>query len=149
MTIVAPEWTVLRITGLGVVPYSTRAATQSLEPIGQAGANIYRDVNGVLRSVGGTTAFQKYRSTISGNDMRPIAVNGVWPGKLVTVQCIATLGYLTATALPARSVVPGSSFIEGDWTFYRPELGMMVLSWSLKEAEYEGAISWSMELEEV
>ena len=149
MTIAAPEWTVLRITGLGVVPYSTRAATQSLEPIGQAAANIYRDVNGVLRSVGGATAFQKYRSTISGSDMRPIAVNGVWPGKLVTVQCIATLGFLTATELPARSVVPGSSFTEGDWTFYRPELAMMVLSWSLEEAEYEGAISWSMELEEV
>ena len=149
MTIAAPEWTVLRITGLGVVPYSTRAATQSLEPIGQAAASIYRDVNGVLRSVGGTTAFQKYRSTISGKDMRPIAVNGVWPGKLVTVQCIATLGYLTATEQPARTVVPGSSFVEGDWTFYRPELAMMVISWSLEEAEYEGAISWSMELEEV
>lgn len=149
MTIASPEWTVLRITGLGVVPYSTRAATQSLEPIGQSAANIYRDVNGVLRSVGGTTAFQKYRSTISGSDMRPIAVNGVWPGKLVTVQCISTLGYLTATEQPARSVVPGSSFVEGDWTFYRPELAMMVLSWSLEEAEYEGAISWSMELEEV
>ena len=149
MTIAAPEWTVLRITGLGVVPYSTRAATQSLEPIGQAGANIYRDVNGVLRTVGGTTSFQKYRSSISGSDMRPIAVNGVWPGKLVTVQCIATLGHLTDTDVPARAVVPGSSFVEGDWTFYRPELSMMVLSWSLEEAEYEGAINWSMELEEV
>ena len=149
MTIAAPEWTVLRITGMGVVPYSTRAATQSLEPIGQAGANIYRDVNGVLRTVGGATTFQKYRSSISGSDMRPIAVNGVWPGKLVTVQCIATLGYLSATEAPARTVVPGSSFIEGDWTFYRPELSMMVLSWSLEEEEYEGAINWSMELEEV
>jgi hypothetical protein len=117
--------------------------------IGQAAANIYRDVNGVLRTVGGATPFQKYRSSISCKDMRPVAVNGVWPGKLVTVQCIATLGYLTAMELPARSVVPGSSFVEGDWTFYRPELSMMVLSWSLEEAEYEGAISWSMELEEV
>lgn len=149
MTIASPEWTVLRITGLGVVPYSTRAATQSLEPIGQAAANIYRDVNGVLRTVGGTTSFQKYRSAISGSDMRPIAVNGVWPGKLVTVQCITTLAYLTDTEAPARAVVPGSSFVEGDWTFYRPQLAMMVLSYSLEEAEYEGAVSWSMELEEV
>ena len=149
MTIAAPEWTVLRITGLGIVPYSTRAATQSLEPIGQAGANIYRDVNGVLRTVGGTTSFQKYRSSISCKDMRPVAINGVWPGKLVTVQCIATLAYLTDTEVPARAVVPGSSCTEGDWTFYRPELSMMILSWSLEEAEYEGAISWSMELEEV
>lgn len=148
MTISAPEWTVLRLTGLGIVPYSTRAATQSLEPIGQAGASIYRDVNGVLRTVGGTS-FQKYRSSISCTDMRPMALNGVWPGTLVTVDCIATLAFLTSGGSPVRPVVSGSSFTEGSWTFYRPQLAMMVLSFSLEEAEYEASISWSMELEEV
>ncbi len=148
MTIAAPEWTLLQLTGMGIVPYSTRAATQSLEPIAQAGASIYRDVNGVLRSVGGTQ-FQKYRSAISCKDMRPLAIDGVWPGKVLSVDCIQTLAYLTSGGSPARAVVPGSSFNEGDWTFYRPRLAMMVLSFSLEEDEYEAAVSWSMQLEEV
>jgi hypothetical protein len=142
-----PTWTVLELTGMGVIPYSSREATQTLEPIQQAAANLYRDVNGVLRSAGGEQ-FQKYRSTISCSDQRPFANDGVWPGKLVTVKCIATLAYETGGS-PARTVVSGSSFTEGDWTFYRPELNMMVLSFGLQYDEYKAVVGWSMELEEV
>lgn len=146
MTITAPEWTVLQLTGIGVVPYSTRAATQTLEPINQSGANIYRDVDGVLHNVGGTS-FNKYRSKISCSDVRPFAVDGVWPGKLVTVDCISVLAYLTAGGSPARTVV--SSFTEGGWTFYYPRLSMMVLNFSMDTDEYSGITTWTMELEEV
>lgn len=148
MTITAPEWTVLRLTGMGVVPYSTRAAKQTLSHIGQSQKGLYRDVNGVLRNVGGTQ-FQKYASTISCSDIKPFASDGVWPGKQVTVSCISELSYLTAGGSPARDVVSGSSYTEGDWTFYRPELVMLVMSFNIDRDEYGDETSWSMQLEEV
>lgn len=141
-------FTVLELTGMGVVPYSSRMATQTLEPIKQAGANVRRDVNGVSRSMGGSQ-FQKYRSTISCADQRPFASDGVWPGKTVTVGCIAELAYLTSGGSPARPVVSGSSYTEGAWTFYRPSLTMMVVGFSLQFDEYGAEVSWTMELEEV
>lgn len=146
--ITSPEWTVLRLSGIGIVPYSTRKAKQTLDPIKQSQTGIYRDVNGVLRSVA-ATQFQKYSSSISCTDHRPFANDGVWPGKLVTVSCIVQLSYLTAGGSPARAVVAGSSFTEGAWTFYRPELDMRVLSFSVDVDEYDAEVSWSMELEEV
>jgi hypothetical protein len=150
MPIVEPELTVLTLTGMGVVPDSTRGAAQTLEPINQAAANLYRDVNGVMRAAGGTQFF-KYRSTINCTDQRPFAVDGVWPGKLITVGCIQTLAYLTASGSgsPERDAVAGSEFTEGDWTFYRPELDMMVLSFSVQTDEYGGEVGWQMTLEEV
>lgn len=141
--------TVLELTGVGVVPYSTRAATQTLEPIQQAFANVYRDVNGTLRNAGGEQ-FQKYKSTISCTDQRPVALDGVWIGKVVTVSCVAHLSYPTSSgSMLQRSVVSGSSFEEGDWTFYRPQLTMMVTAFSTQTDEYGAEVSWTMSLEEV
>lgn len=141
--------TVLVLEGIGVVPYSTRNATQTLEPIAQAGANIYRDVNGDLHNVG-STSFQKYKSTISCVDQRPFAADGVWQGKLVTVSCIATLAYLDASdASPQRTPVSNSSVVEGDWIIYRPKLDMMVTGFSIQTNEYGAEVSWRMDLEEV
>jgi hypothetical protein len=141
--------TVLELTGIGVVPYSTRAATQTLEPIAQAAANIYRDVNGNLHNAGGTQ-FQKYKSTISCTDQRPFAVDGVWPGKLVTVSCIATLAYESGSdAEPQRQASTGGDFTEGGWTFYYPVLSMMVVGFSVQTDEYGADVSWRMDLEEV
>lgn len=138
--------TVLVLDGIGIAPYSTRAARQSLEPINQAGAGIYRDVNGGLHSTGGTS-FLKYRSTISCTDQRPIAIDGVWPGKLVTVSCIQTLAYSASD--PARTAVEGSEFVEGGFTFYRPKLDMMVVGFSVESDEWGAEVSWRMDLEEV
>lgn len=146
--IASPTWTLLTLSGFGVVPYSTRGASQTLEPIQQAAANVYRDVNGVLRVTGGTQ-FQKYKSTISCTDQRPFAVDGIWPGKLVTVGCVATLAYLTSGGSAQRTAVSGSSFTEGSYTFYRPSLNMMVVGFSIQEDEYGAEIGWQMELEEV
>lgn len=139
--------TVLVLSGMGVVPYSTRAATQTLEPISQASANVYRDVNGVLRSLDGTS-FQKYRSTITCTDQRPFAVDGVWPGKVVTVSCIQTLAY-PAEGTPQRPTSTGGEFTEGDWVFYYPVLDMMVVGFSVQTDEWGATVSWRMDLEEV
>lgn len=146
----ATDETVLKLEGMGIVPYSARGAVQTLDPIDQAGASIYRDVNGVLRSVGGTS-FQKYRSEISCSDQRPFAIDGVWPGKLVTVSCIARLAYKTSGGTPQRDVVVGSTETDsdGEYTFYRPKLSMMVTAFSVSHDEYGAEVSWSMTLEEV
>ena len=140
--------TVLELTGIGIADYSTRGATQTLEPIGSATASIFRDVNGGLHFVG-NTSFQKYKSTIQCQDQRPAILDGVWPGKLVTVKCIQELSYVTAGGSPARSVVSGSSRTEGSLTYYRPELSMMVVALSVQTDEYGADVSWRLDLEEV
>lgn len=140
--------TVLELTGMGIAPYSTRGATQTLEPIGAASAGIYRDVNGGLHNVG-SGSFQKYRSTIQCQDQRPAILDGVWPGKAVTVKCIQELSYVTAGGSPARTVVSGSSRTEGDLTYYRPQLSMMVTGFSVQTDEYGADVSWRLDLEEV
>lgn len=140
--------TVLEFSGEGVPLYSSRFVTQTLEPIGQAGANTYRDVNGDLHAPA-NTAFQKYRSRISCTDMWPMALSGVWPGQVITVDCACFLGYKTAGGAPERTVVAGSSRVVGDHTFYRPQLTMMVLNFSTSEDERVKDAAWSMDLEEV
>jgi hypothetical protein len=140
--------TVLVLEGIGVPLYSTRFATQTLDPIGQAAVNTYRDVNGVLRSVA-ATQFRKYRSVITCTDMWPFAIGGTWPGQLVTVDCIAHLNYLTSSGSAEREVVSGSEREVGLFTFYRPRLEMMVLNFTSAEDENRKDAPWSMELEEV
>lgn len=140
--------TVLELSGIGIADYSARAASQTLEPIGSASANIKRDVNGGLHNLG-SGSFQKYKSTIQCQDMRPFIIDGVWPGKLVTVKCVAELSYVTAGGSPSRAVVSGSSRTEGSLTYYRPALDMMVVAFSIQVDEWSGDVSWRMDLEEV
>ncbi len=147
MTIDATTLTVLVLEGMGIPQYSTRGASQKLTPIAQASANIYRDVNGDLQAAGGTQ-FRKYASQISCTDQRPLSSNGVWPGQLVTVSCIQELSYPTATGSPERDVVAGSSYVEGAFTFYRPQLDMMVLGYELTTDEYGAIVGWTLDLEE-
>ena len=96
--------TVLTLSGVGVPPWSARGLTQTLEPI-DAAAQLRRTVNGALRDFG-YAPFRKYRSTISCADQEPPAVDGVWPGRTVTVGCVAELSFLTVgrIAVAARSV---------------------------------------------
>jgi hypothetical protein len=73
--------TELRLVGMGVPPYSARGLSQSLEPI-DAAMHLERTINGELLDLS-YEPMQKYKSTISGSDQLPPAVDGVWPGKLV------------------------------------------------------------------
>jgi hypothetical protein len=137
----------LSISGQGVQPYSARGLSQSLDPIAQA-SNARRTINGALKDVS-FDAFRKFKSTITANDQTAPAFAELWPGEIVTVDCVAELSYLTAGGSPKRTVVAGSSRVEGDYTFYRPQLTMMVLSYATNAAEYDAQVSWSMQLEEV
>lgn len=139
--------TLLSISGIGVAPYATRGATQTLTPIQQA-ASMLRTVNGDLDDLG-LPQFQKYTSTITCADQASPAVDGTWPGTEVVVDCVSELGYKTSGGSPDRPVVSGSSRVEGDFTYYRPQLTMRVLSFSISTDEWGAQVSWSMALEEI
>ena len=138
--------TLLTLSGIGVPPYSARGLTQSLEPIDGA-VQLRRTVNGALADLSYET-FRKYKSTISGQDQEPPAIDGVWPGQLVEVGCIAELCFLTSAGGPVHTAVIGSARVEGDFSFYRPVLTMRVVGFSVSRDEYGATVSWQMQLEE-
>lgn len=140
-------YTLLVISGAGVQPYSARGLSQTLDPIGQA-TNARRTVNGALKDLS-FDGFRKFKSTISCNDQTAPAFDGVWPGQTITVDCVKELCYKTAGGSPSRTVVSGSSRVEGDYTFYRPQITFMVMAYSASEEEYTASAPWSLTLEEV
>lgn len=138
--------TVLVLNGIGVQPYSARGLTQTLQPIGQA-AVLARTINGGLRDLA-FDGFKKYASVISGNDQAPPVCDGLWPGRQVTVDCIAKMS-VPDNKLPARPIVPGSDYQDGGKLIYRPRLTMMVLSFNMNTDEWQAGVSWSLNLEEI
>lgn len=138
--------TLLELTGIGVPPYSARGLSQTLEPIAAAGSQ-RRTVNGTLVDLS-RSEFRKYKSTIKCADHQAPAFNGIWPGQVVTVKCVAELSYPTG-GNASRTVVSGSSRTEGSFVFYRPQLTMQVVGFSMEKDEYGATTSWTLELEEV
>lgn len=138
--------TLLELSGIGVPPYATRGATQSLTPIQQA-ASMQRTVNGDLDDLG-LDQFRKFSSVISCNDQLAPACDGVWPGQEITVNCVQELCYKTSGGAPSRTVVSGSSRVEGAFTYYRPQLVMRVMTFSLSTDEWNAQVGWTMTLEE-
>jgi len=139
--------TLLTLAGVGVPPYSARGLTQTLEPI-EASVQLRRTVNGALVDLS-DALFRKYRSTIACQDQEPPAVDGVWPGQIVTVECVAELCFVTAGGSPARLTVENSERNDGAFIFYRPILTMRVTGFSVTRDEYGSAVSWQLQLEEV
>lgn len=140
-------FTLLSFSGIGVAPYATRGATQTLTPIQQS-AFMLRTINGALDDLS-LSQFRKYASTISCNDQISPAFDGAWPGKQITVNCCAELAFKTAGGSPDRSVVPGSVRTEGEFTYYRPQLIMRITMFDLSTDEWGAQVGWSMSLEEV
>jgi len=138
--------TLLVISGPGMPTYAARGLTQTLNPINASG-NIARTVNGGLIDFS-PPQMRKYKSTISCSDVDAPALDGVWAGMPVIVDCVSELGYL-AGGTPQRDVVPGSERTEGAWTWYRPRLDMMVTNYTASTNEYGAEVAWTLELEEV
>ena len=138
--------TLLVISGQGMPPYAVRGITQTLVPI-DAARNLRRTVNGALIDLS-ASQFKKYRSEISCTDIQAPAFDAVEIGDTVTVGCVEELGYLTSGGSPARTVVAGSSRVQGSYTFYRPELTMVVVDKSQSFDEVGAVESWAMVLEE-
>jgi hypothetical protein len=138
--------TLLVITGL-LTPYSARGLRQTLEPISQDAA-LRRTVNGELVDLT-LTAFRKYTTSISAGDQSVPALNGVWIGAQVTVDCIVELAYLTSGGSAQRPVVPHSSRVSGAYTYYRPRLTMRIIDYQTQFDEWQAAVGWTMRLDEV
>lgn len=139
--------TLLVITGMGVPPYSARGLTQTFQPIENSG-HLERSVNGPFIDFS-NPAFKKYASKITCTDQDAPALSGIWIGALVTVQCVFEFSFLTANpSAQERPAVPGSTRTEGDFTFYRPQLEMVVMNFNASGEEYEALIRWELDLEE-
>ena len=138
---------VLVLRETGVPPYSVRNARQTLAPIA-ASQQVRRTVNGDAIDLS-ASQFRKYRSTVTCTDQQPPAFGGLYPGQQIEVDCISELAYETSTGGADRTVVPGSSREEGEFTFYRPRLTMLVMSFEMSTDEYPADVSWTLELEEV
>lgn len=142
--------TLLVISQMGIPLYSARGLTQTLTPI-DAAADMARTVNGTMLDLSDQASFRKYRSEISCNDMSSPAFDGFWPGMEVTVDCVVELCYLTSTAGTgggSRTAVQNSEYTVGDFTCYRPQLDMTIISYSIATDEWNAATNWTLVLEE-
>lgn len=139
------DTTLLAIAEIDVPPYSARELSQTLQPISGAG-NMRRTVNGELVDLS-ASQFRKYQSTISCSDQQSPALEDIWPGMTLTVDCVAELAYKTATGSAHRTVV--ATRTEGAFTFYRPRLVMKVVDYQISVDEYGAEVGWSLDLQEV
>jgi hypothetical protein len=117
----------------------------------------YRTVNGELLDLS-EDQFQKYRVSVRASDQQPPAVDGVWNGQIVTVDCTTELAvagtFEESTEMASespfgRSPVPGSVRHESGFTFYRPRLILMIIGFNLQRDEYGAVIGWTLTMEEV
>lgn len=141
-----PEGTLLVLYENGVPLYSARDLEQSLDAIRQT-EQARRTVNGTLVDLS-VDKFQKYESKIRCTDIEAPAFNGIYPGQILTVDCVAELVFRSGSS-PSRPVVPDSVRAVGGFVIYRPRLTMMVTSLEQRIGEYEHEVRWELELEEV
>jgi len=134
----------------GVNPFSARGLKGTLAPIAAAQGidKLRRTVNGTLISIAAPQMW-KYRLDVSGEDVAPAALDQLWVGMQATVNCHVELAFLTARGSPSRPMVPGSDWVDGDYTYYRPQLVMLIVELETSRDEWGASVSWSMTLEEV
>ncbi len=135
-------------------PYSARGISQTLEPIVGAGSGgsimgtgARRDVNGVLVDLT-NPLFRKYATSIECKDVEAPALDGAWLGSVVQMACACELSYLTGGS-PQRSVVSGSSRVEGSFTFYRPFITFMITEIHHGFEEWQHDYRWKLGAQEV
>jgi hypothetical protein len=137
-------WLVLSVGGVPL--YSARGLDQTLQPIDAAHVT-RRTINGTLIDLS-VDKFHKYQSKITCSDVEAPAMDGVFPGMAVTVDCVAELVYRTTGGTPSRTVIAGSARTVGDFTIYRPRLDMMVVGFNQSISEYARTVQWELDLEE-
>jgi hypothetical protein len=141
-----PEDTLLVLSSNGVPLYSARGLDQTLDPI-KAVAAPRRTINGVLVDLA-VDKFKKYETQISCTDVEAPALDGVFQGMTLTIDCVSELVYKTAGGIPSRTVVPGSERVVGSYTIYRPRLNMMVTGVQQSINEYGRIVKWTLTAEE-
>lgn len=141
--------TLLVISSFGNLLYQARGLTQTLSVIGAA-TQLERTINGTLIDLS-AAQFRKYASKIDvPSEVNAPPLDGIFPGMEVTVQCVVSLSYVTGRAgSPNRPGVSGSMWSEGAYTFYRPELTMLIRTVETHFDEWKNVVGWTLELEEV
>jgi hypothetical protein len=142
--------TILTISSFGNLLYQARGLTQTLSVIGAA-TQQERTINGTLVDIS-VAQFRKYASTInSPSDVNAPPLDGVFPGMTVTVQCVVGLCYLTTggNGPNHRAEVSGSAYTDGAYTFYRPQLTMMIKTVETQFDEWKNVVGWKLDLEEI
>jgi hypothetical protein len=138
--------TLLEISVLGVPIYSARGLTQTLSIISAAKVQ-RRTVNGGLVDVS-YVPFRKYSTTITCTDQRAPSIDGIFPGQIVSISCVAELAFAVGGS-PQREAVSGSEYTEAGFTFYRPFFPtMMIRDVETGEDEWQGGVKWKIEAEE-
>jgi hypothetical protein len=141
--------TLLTISSFGNMLYQARNLNQTLEVIGEA-SQLERTINGTLADFS-APQFRKYSSKITiPNDVNAPPFDGVFPGMQVSVGCAVGLSFLTGLpGAPHRTPVSGSLYTDGAYTFYRPELLMLVRSLETHFDEWKAIIGSTLNLEEI
>ena len=139
--------TFLTISGLGGFQYQARGLSQTLNVIGETKQQ-QRDINGNLVDLS-NPAFRKFSSRIVCTDVDAPPLDGLFPGMEVTVDCAVEFCYLTGNpGSPFRNEVSGSSYVQGNYTFYRPSLIMIVMDVQHHLDEWKRDNGWELDLEE-
>lgn len=139
------DYTLLVMTTIGVPLYSARGLTQTLTPCPDTKPPPMRTINGEARFLG-ASQMRKYDSIITCTDMNAPPFSGLWPGDIVTVDCVYELSYKTAGGSPERVVV--STRTVGDFTLYRPRIEFMVVDFNQNFQEYQHDYAWQLTLTE-
>lgn len=162
--------TELEISRGGFPPLSARGCKQELIPLTLG--SFHRTIQQKLVFVGEET--KKYKTIISCKDQSALATDGLYPGAVVTVACIQNLwqkingtscvldkqpvpGSVEGIVLSKDSIAPESitdrtvtfkESIEG-FVRYRPLLTMRVVNYTLMTDEWQIAVGWTLEMEEI
>jgi hypothetical protein len=141
-----PAETVLAIDGVPLPAGSARYVNQSLTLIDEAG-NFRRTVNMELRNLAPGAAAEKYRTSITCDDVNAPMWDGLRKGLIVTVDCVSEL-YHKVGELPSKTVVTGSERTVGSVVYYRPQLSIMITDFGTNDQEIAALRGWFIEGQE-
>lgn len=130
---------------IGVPLYAARGLTQTIDLIAEAGI-FRRTTSGKIRNIAGPQ-FKLYKTSIICSDAYGLALDGIFPGDELVLDCVAELGYKFGL-LPQREVIDGSSYQIGDTVWYRPRLYITVTFFEISRNEYGAVTAWRLEGEE-
>ena len=148
--------TVLDLEGWGVLPGSGRGLRQQIAPVpnGALHYTVWGDLESTARE-----SLNRFKITITGEDVWPAAFAGLWLGQPLVVHCVSNLPQpQPATLAPIRPPVPGSLvYFDAEmrempdrngavWLNFRPILRCLVNTWSIDEDEWGATASSSIEL---
>lgn len=143
------DTTKLRLSPIGIPPYSARGISEEFTLDGDA--QLVRTVNNTLIDLSAGED-EKFKLTISCSDQQMPALAGVKRGMTLVVDSATEFTYMTGGE-PARDVASTTddpaTRTEGEVTFYRPRLTMMVADYRLSNDEAGAVCGWTLDLIEV